>query len=128
MQKEQCTASSISQDIIGHLLYLGLLKVNWLTGYPVPKGWTGYKINGPLNCSALALVVRLWQQVCRHQSNKRYPCSHAHTHTYWTIQPPTNYRWTPVYGCGFLSPTSRQSNRRGEWPWHHWFWGLVLDA
>ena len=59
---------------------LGLLTVNRLTGYPVLKGWTGYKLSGPRNRSDLALIVRLRQQVCRRHKVTSNVLVHTHTH------------------------------------------------
>ena len=67
---------------------LGLLTVNRLTGYPILKGWTGYKLSGPRNRSDLALIVRLRQQVCRR--HKVTSDVLVHTHTHYILLRPTS--------------------------------------
>jgi len=75
-----------------------LLTVNWLTGYPVLKGWTGYKLSGPRNRSDLALIVRLRQQVCRCHKVTSHVL--VHTHTHYILLRPTSVEWVDHTLCG----------------------------
>jgi len=68
--------------------WVGLLTVNRLTGYPVLKGWTGYKLNGLRNRSSLAPMVRLRQQVCKR--HKVTSDDLVHTHTHYSLLRPTS--------------------------------------
>ena len=80
---------------------LGLLTVNRLTGYPVLKGWTGYKLSGPRNRSDLALIVRLLQQMCRQCRRHKVTSDDLdHTHTHYNLLRPTSVEWVDHTLCG----------------------------
>jgi len=102
-------------------MVLGLLT---LTGYPVLKGWTGYKLNGLRNRSGLAPMVRLRQQVCRR--HKVTSDDLVHTHTHYSLLRPTSVEWvdhtrhSPGFLCLSLSlshATSMHATTHGEWSW-----------
>ena len=77
---------------------LGLLTVNRLTGYPVLRGWTGYKLSCPRNRSDLALIVQLRLQVCRRHKVTSDDLDHTHTH--YILLRPTSVEWVDHTLCG----------------------------